>query len=410
MAATEPAAAPSGAGEDGAPAHRGTAGDGDSRGGPCRGAVTRLRLNRWALLRLALLLGVPALAIAAALVVWQMGGRYVTTENAYVKADIVQIAPEISGRVLEVVVRDHARVEAGAVLFRIDPEPFRLALEKAEAELDTARTLVETARATYRETESELGELESRAGFLTRQARRQQELAARGVAPATRMEETQNEAQVARERINVLRQRLLRLLTTLKGDPDLPADAHPTVRERMADRDRAALDLARTTVTAPVGGTVVNMRLQPGEQVKAATPVFALVSDRRPWVEANLKETTLTNVAVGQRVEVVLDIYPDVTWVGEVESISPATGAEFAILPPQNASGNWVKVVQRLPVRIRLHPRPDDPPLRAGTTATVSIDTGRQRRLGDAFAHLAGLFRGGARAADQSRSAAATGR
>lgn len=365
------------------------------------------RPGRRALLRLALLAGVPVLFAAGALAVWQAGGRYVSTENAYVKADIVQIAPEISGQVIEVGVRDHARVEAGGLLLRIDPEPFRLAVAKAEAELEAARTLVETARATYRETQSELGELEGRAAYLARQARRQQELAARGFAPATRMEETEHDAQVARERVNVVRQRLTRLLTTLKGDPDLPVDEHPTVHERIADRDRAALDLARTVITAPIGGTVVNMRLQRGEQVRAATPVFALVSERRPWVEANLKETTLTNVEVGQRVEVVLDIYPDVTWVGEVESISPATGAEFAILPPQNASGNWVKVVQRLPVRIRLREHPGEPALRAGITATVSIDTGRQRRLGDVYTTLAARFRGNARAADQPGSTAA---
>jgi membrane fusion protein (multidrug efflux system) len=354
-----------------------------------------------ALLRVALLLGVPLLVLLGALFVWRAGGRYVTAENAYVKADIVQIAPEVSGRVVDVAVRDHARVEAGSVLLRIDPEPFRLAVAKAEAELEAARTQVETARATYRETESELGELESRADYLVRQARRQQDLAARGAAPATRVEEALNEAQVARDRIVVVRRRLARLLTTLKGEVDLPADEHPTVRERLAERDRAVLDLARTTVTAPTGGTVVNMRLQRGEQVRAATPVFALVSDRRPWIEANLKETTLTHVAVGQRVEVVLDTYPHFTWVGEVESISPATGAEFAVLPPQNASGNWVKVVQRVPVRIRLRPQPGEPELRAGVTATVSIDTGRQRRFADVFTAIAGLFRGEAEAAGQ---------
>lgn len=347
-------------------------------------------------LRSLLLLVVPALAVLAGLFLWLQGGRYITSENAYVRADIVQIAPEVTGRVVEVLVRDHARVEAGTVLLRIDPEPFRLAVEKAEAELDAARTLVEIARATYRETQSELGELQARAEHLQRQARRQQELAARGVSPATRLEETQNEADVARERINVVRQRLVRLLTTLKGDPELAVDDHPNVRERLVERDRAALDLARTQIMAPVAGTVVNMRVQRGEQLRAAVPLFALVSDRRPWVDANLKETTLAHVGIGQRVEVALDLYPGLVWQGEVESISPATGAEFAILPPQNASGNWVKVVQRLPVRIRLLPRPDEPPLRAGITATVSIDTGRQRRLGDVAAHLRGLVPGSA--------------
>ena len=350
------------------------------------------------LLRLLLLVGVPALCAAGAVLVWQRGGRFVTTENAYVKADIVQIAPEVAGRVLEVPVRDHSRVAAGDLLMRLDPEPFRLAVDKAEAELDAARTQVETARATYRETQSELAELQSRADHLQRQARRQQELAARGVAPATRQEETQNEARVALDRINVVRQRLVRVLTTLKGDADLPVDEHPSVRERMVERDRAVLDLSRTRIAAPVGGTVVNMRVQPGEQLRAATPVFALVSDRRPWVDANLKETTLAHVTVGQRVEVALDLYPGLTWAGEVESISPATGAEFAILPPQNASGNWVKVVQRLPVRIRLLPLKDEPPLRTGITATVSIDTGRQRSLRDAIAGIGELLGGNAQA------------
>jgi membrane fusion protein (multidrug efflux system) len=149
---------------------------------------------------------------------------------------------------------------------------------------------------------------------------------------------------------------------------------------------------------------VVNLRLQVGEQLRAATPIFALVSDSRPWVDANLKETTLTHVAVGQRVDVVLDIYPNVTWKGVVESISPATGAEFAILPPQNASGNWVKVVQRLPVRIRLEPHAGEPPLRAGVTATVSIDTGRGRSLGDVVTGFFDLFRGKAEAAGGERS------
>ncbi|MBS7789483.1 HlyD family secretion protein [Roseococcus sp. SDR] len=347
-------------------------------------------------LRSLLLLVLPALAVLAGAFIWRQGGRYVTTENAYVRADIVQIAPEVTGRVVEVLVRDHARVEAGMVLLRIDAEPFRLAVEKAEAELDAARTLVEVARATYRETLSELGELQARADYLQRQARRQQELAARGVAPATRLEETQADADVARERINVVRQRLVRLLTTLKGDPALPVEDHPNVRERMVERDRAALDLARTQIQAPVGGTVVNMRVQRGEQLRAAVPLFALVSDRRPWVDANLKETTLAHVGIGQRVQVALDLYPGLVWEGEVESISPATGAEFAILPPQNASGNWVKVVQRLPVRIRLLPRADEPPLRAGITATVSIDTGRQREFADLVGYLRGLILGSA--------------
>jgi membrane fusion protein (multidrug efflux system) len=157
------------------------------------------------------------------------------------------------------------------------------------------------------------------------------------------------------------------------------------VRQMQAERERMALDLERTVIRAPLAGTAVNVRLQKGEQIKAATVLFALVAHTRAWVEANFKETELTHVRGGLAATVVLDIYPNVTWQAEVESISPATGAEFALLPPQNASGNWVKVVQRLPVRVRLLPQPGEPPLRAGMTATVRVDTGRERNLAQLF-------------------------
>ena len=169
------------------------------------------------------------------------------------------------------------------------------------------------------------------------------------------------------------------------------------VRDKLAARDRAKLDLDRTVLIAPVAGVAVNVKLQVGEQVKAATPLFVIVADSRPWVEANLKETTLTHVKVGQKAKVVLDVYPDYVWDGVVQSISPAAGSEFAILPPQNASGNWVKVVQRLPVKIRLLPHEGEPTLRAGMTATVDIDTMRQRDIGAVISNFFG--RGSAKAA-----------
>jgi membrane fusion protein (multidrug efflux system) len=342
--------------------------------------------------RVVLLVAVPFLLVLIGGAVWLRGGRTVGTEDAYVKADIAQIAPEVAGRVVEVLVRDHQAVKAGTPLVKIDPEPFRLALDKAEAELDNARTSVETARAQYQETRSELAEVESQAEYLTRQAARQQALAATGAASITKLDEAQNAAAVARDRVGVVKRRLTRMLAALVGNPDIATDSHPLVREKRAERDRAALDLKRTTILAPIGGTAVNVKVQPGEQVKAATPLFVVVAKSRPWVEANMKETDLTYVKPGQKARVVLDIYPDVTWAAEIDSISPATGAEFAILPPQNASGNWVKVVQRLPVRVRLLPHQGEPPLRAGMTATVTIDIGRQRSL-------ANLLQGSASAA-----------
>ncbi|MSP00786.1 MAG: HlyD family secretion protein [Acetobacteraceae bacterium] len=355
--------------------------------------------SRTQLLRMLLLVVVPLLIAVGGVIAWQSGGRFVSTENAYVKADIAQISPEVSGRVVHIAVRDHDSVKAGDVLVRIDPVPFRLVLAKTDAALDLARNQLETARASWRETQSELGEVESHAAYLARQLQRQQLLAKTGVVSASKLEEAQNESSVANDRLIVVRRRLERVLTTLGNDPNIATDDHAMVRDKIADRDRAALELARTTLAAPLDGIAVNVKLQLGEQVKAATPLFVIVADHRAWVEANIKETDLTHVRVGQKAKVILDTYPNEVWDGEVASISPAAGSEFAILPPQNASGNWVKVVQRLPVKIRLLPHDNESALRAGMTATIDVDTERQRSLGRSLGSLFG--RGTAKAADR---------
>lgn len=328
-----------------------------------------------------LMVAIPLAVTAAALLVWLSGGRYVATENAYVKSHIAQVSAEIAGRIADVKIRDHDRVEAGDVLIEIDPAPFKLALQRADAEVDRARHQIRALIASAQEAQSELIEAETRAEYWQRHLERQQQLANRGVVASSKLEEVARDTSQATDRLATMRRKVERVRAELGQPMETAVDAHPIVREKIAAREQAALDLARTSVRAPISGTAVNVRAQAGEHIKAAAALFAIVDDREPWLEANFKETELTHVAAGQPVSITLDIYPDRAWRGRIVSISPATGAEFALLPPQNASGNWVKVVQRLPVRIQVEREAGDPPLRAGMTAAVSVDTGRERRI-----------------------------
>lgn len=346
-----------------------------SSGGTIIGRLLRLAL------RVVLLVCLPIVAVAAGLAFYLHGGRWITTENAYLKADIGVVSSDVAGRVIEIAVRDHQVVKAGDVLMRLDPEPFRLALAMAEADIGLARNMVETLRAAHREARTEVGEAEARLAYAEKNLMRQAALAQQGATAAAKLDEAQNEARVAREKLNVARQKVLRVLAGLGGDPNRTVEEHPQYLEARAKRDRAALELEKVTIVAPISGIAANVKAQHGEFIKAATPIFTIIGTERVWVEANLKETELTHIRVGQPARVVVDAYPDAEWQAVVESISPAAGSEFALLPPQNASGNWVKVVQRVPVRLRLEAAGPDLVLRAGMTVTAGIDTGRSRSL-----------------------------
>jgi membrane fusion protein (multidrug efflux system) len=346
-------------------------------------------------LRPLLLVGVPLIAGLVGLYWYAVSGRYVTTENAYVKSDIVTISPDIDGRVVSVEVTENQLVRQGDVLFRIDPEPFQIGLDMADANVLTVRHDIEASRAEFRQIEAEIDEATERVKFFQQQARRQRQLEERGIAAQVRLEEAELEHAAAQQRVTALREKLRTVLARLGGDPASAAELHPAFMEAEARRDMAARDLAHTVVRAPVDGFVSRMRLQPGEWLEAGDAAFTMIDPHATWIEANLKETQLTHVAVGQRVEVAVDAYPDQMWRGEVASISPATGAEFALIPPQNATGNWVKVVQRLPVRIAVEAPDGLPALRAGMTVAVSIDTEREPRLAEFMRKAVASVRGG---------------
>ena len=352
------------------------------------------RVSR-ALTRLFLLIVVPLAAIAIGSYVYLTGGRYVTTENAYVKNDIVQVSADIEGRVVDVAVRDHQEVRTGDLLFRIDSVPVEIRLARAEAELGMVHDELLSLRAEYdvaaselEVTEGERREALEAVRYHKAQVKRFRSLQRRGAATRIKLEAAEHDLAVARQRTEVVRKqaevarkRMNRVLVELGGALDMPVESHPMYREKQSLRDAARLDLERTVVHAAVGGIVSNVKLQAGEYVQSGKPVFSIIARRQPWVEANLKETELTHIRVGQKATVVVDAYPEFVWQAVVDSISPATGAEFAVLPPQNATGNWVKVVQRLPVRLKLQERPGAPPLRAGMTVSASIDTVRERHL-----------------------------
>jgi membrane fusion protein, multidrug efflux system len=331
------------------------------------------------LLRLLLLVVVPAVAILAALHWYAKGARYAETDNAYIKAQVIPISAEVSGRVAEVMVRDQQRVAAGAALFRLDPVPFQLALARAEAQLSVVRTEIETLRAEYRSARVDAEEQAARIPFLERQYDRQGRMKEKGMSREDQYDEAQNNVDTAKKRLNALRERAARALAALDGKPDAPPERHPRYLQALAMRDTARLDLERTNVSSPAPGVVSNLKLRPGEFVEHGAAKFSLVDDGPPWIEANYKETQLTDMREGQSVQFSADAYPGVTWKARVTTIGAATGAEFAVLPPQNATGNWVKVVQRIPVRIAIEETDKRPPLRAGMTVSVSVDTGRER-------------------------------
>lgn len=333
-----------------------------------------MKINRFILLGLVLLVG-------ASVAAWVLlsGGRFIETDNAYVKAVRIQISPEISGKVAAVLVEENQLVEKGAELFRIDDEPLRIALAKADAELALIRDQIDAMRASLRQNAEEQKREAANAEFAEREFKRQSSLVASRVAAEARLDEARMRLDVASQRVASLKQEEARLLADLSGNPDIKVDDHPRYRIAMQARNQLELDLRRSVVHAPVRAIVGRLdQIRSGGYVRAGLPALNLVGVDDIWVEANLKESQLTKVREGQTVTFTVDAYPGVEWKARVESLSPATGAEFSILPPQNATGNWVKVVQRLPVRLTIEPDAAKPPLRMGMSASVTIDTGER--------------------------------
>ena len=330
--------------------------------------------------RMILLVGLPALAVLIGLVLYLSGGRYISTDNAYVGAQKVLITPDISGKVIHVAIFEGQHVNFGNELFTLDREPYRFALEQAKAKLDTARSDYDKAR-------SNLTSLTT----LMDLARKNVELKQRDVDRKSKLVSTQAGSQAdldtaagtlvtAQLQAEFAKQQLDSTLSSLLGNANLPLEQFPEYAQAKAAFDSAQRDYDHTLIRAPISGTATQVdNIQLGRFVAAGGPILSVIDDQAPWVDANPKETDITYLRIGQKATLDVDSFPGHTFKGTVMAVSPGTGSQFSILPPQNATGNWVKVVQRVPVRIAFDKDENTRLLRTGMSVVVDIDTGHSR-------------------------------
>lgn len=350
------------------------------------------RAKRRRLLRGVLMIAGPLAVVVVAGGVYLNGGRYAGTDNAYVHTHMVTVSADISGRVVALHAQENQRVAQGDVLFQLDPEPLQIAVDRARAELESTKNEIIGLKAAFGQRQEDLKAAESTAGLNQRELKRREKLVADKIISQSDYDEARNNYDVASRQVAGIRQDMSRIISELGGDPEIDPQQHPKYRAAQAALDQAELDLRRGTVVAPTSGIVAQVdSLRPGDYINAGAPVFSIVSDNDAWIEANLKETDLTYVKPGQTAEITIDSYPGRRFEAVVDSIGMATGAEFSVLPAQNASGNWVKVVQRIPVRLHVTDMPQDTVLRAGMSAVVEIDTGHRREMFNVLSHaLAG--------------------
>jgi membrane fusion protein (multidrug efflux system) len=321
------------------------------------------------------MIGGPVIVLAV--VAWFIitGGRYQSTDDAYVQAERTPVSASISGRIVEVDVKENQKVSAGQVLFKLDSQPMANALADAEAQLAAAKLQVTTLRAGYGQQSAQVQAADETVAFTAKEAVRQRELEKVGVVSKQVADQAQHAADQARDNAATARQQALGALAALGGNLNLPVEQNPTVMAAQAMVDRAKLNLSYTTIVAAQPGIVTKVDQVPvGTFVNAAQPMFWLVSGE-PWVDANFKEDQLKHMRVGQKATIKVDAYPDAELPAHVASFSPGTGLAFSALPAQNATGNWVKVVQRLPVRLVFDKVPPDMASHAGLSAKVKVDT-----------------------------------
>jgi len=357
-----------------------------SRPAPLAGVRDVLRRR----MRFILLVVVPIVAIVAGLWLYMLGGRFVSTDDAYIHAAKLMVSTDVSGLVSEVDVREGQPVKAGDVLFRVDPRQFQIALDNAKANMAQIGLSIEAMKQDYKRMLDDVAAQQAKVNLDQVTYERDVALLKNNSVSRAEYDQARLNLDSDNARLESLSKLAQVQLRRLGGNPDLPVEEHPQYMQAKAQVDEAQRQLDHTVVRAPFDGVATQVdALQPGTYLVAQTAALtntgavALVATNDLWIDANMKETDLTHVKVGDPVKFNVDTYPAHVFTGTVASIAPAAGSEFSILPPQNSSGNWVKVVQRIPVRITVDRNPADPPLRAGMSAEVTIDTGHNRSIAD---------------------------
>ena len=344
-------------------------------------AVAQPRLSRKRL-RLILLVMFPLIAVAGGLYFYLMSGRYISTDNAYIGAQKVLITPDISGKIARVTVTEGQRVSAGDALVEIDPEPFRITVAMTQARLDSVKIDFDNLKANLASTARRITFARETIDLKQRDFDRKNTLLTNRTGSQVDVDNAQTAVVAAKTQLEMLQQQEQAFRNQLLGDANLPIEKYPPYAQAAAALDQARRDLDHTVLRAPIAGMATQVSsIQMGRYVTAGTPVFSLIDDTKPWIDANPKETDITHLRIGQPVSISVDTFPGRIFRGVVAAVSPGTGAQFAILPPQNASGNWVKVVQRVPIRIEFANNEDVRELRSGMSVTVDIDTGRQNTV-----------------------------
>jgi len=342
-----------------------------------KGLFARIGRKR---LRTILLVGLPALVLVIGLGIYLSGGRYISTDNAYVGAQKVLITPDISGKIINVAIREGQHVNPGDELFSLDREPFALALAQAKAKLDTARSDFDKLKSNLKSLNTLADLADKNVDLKQRDVDRKTKLVSSQAGSQADLDTAMAAVVTAKLQAEFAVQQRDTTLNQLLGNPDLPLEKFPEYAQAKAALDNAQRDFDHTIVRAPMSGTATQVdNIQLGRFVAAGTPVLSVIDDQAPWVDANPKETDITYLRVGQKATIDVDSFPDRTFTGTVVSVSPGTGAQFSILPPQNATGNWVKVVQRVPARIAFDKSDDTKLLRSGMSVNVEIDTGHSR-------------------------------